>query len=151
VAGSSYDPNGSWWALDSARVDTGHWGSIARPAKLEAVAESLGLGEAAFIRYQPAPLSGNNGPFSPDIDRTWGEVRRPGLTRGRDWARPTWAWSMRLPRPWLDPRRPDDVRFKEIGADRTRARSVAVSGISAGIGRRRPSRTRRRATTCPCG
>jgi hypothetical protein len=42
-----------------------------RPAQLEASAHRLDLGDAAFIHYQPAPLSGNNGPFAPDIDRAW--------------------------------------------------------------------------------
>jgi hypothetical protein len=43
------------------RVATGRWGSVADPAALEATAAGLELGDAAFIRYQPAPLSGVNG------------------------------------------------------------------------------------------
>ncbi len=52
------------------RVDTGHWGSVGTPQALEASATSLAaadpsLGAPAIIPYQPAPLSGNNGPFDP--------------------------------------------------------------------------------------
>jgi hypothetical protein len=47
------------------RVETGRWDDVATPAQLEASAQSLGLGDAAFISYQPAPLSGDNGPFDP--------------------------------------------------------------------------------------
>jgi hypothetical protein len=47
------------------RVETGRWDSVAQPQKLQEVATNLGLGAAAFIRYQPAALSGDNGPFDP--------------------------------------------------------------------------------------
>jgi hypothetical protein len=52
------------------RIDTGHWGSVATPQALEASATSLAaadpsLGSPAIIPYEPAPLSGNNGPFDP--------------------------------------------------------------------------------------
>lgn len=50
------------------RVDTGRWDDVAQPDRLEAVAHSLGLGDAAFIHYKPAPLSGDNGPFNPSLD-----------------------------------------------------------------------------------
>ena len=53
------------------RMDRHHWGTLAEPARLEATATSLGLGDAAFIPYDPPPLSGDNGPFSPEINRTW--------------------------------------------------------------------------------
>ncbi len=52
------------------RVDTGHWGAVARPAQLEATALRLDLGPAAFIPYRPARLSGDNGPFDPLLDGT---------------------------------------------------------------------------------
>jgi hypothetical protein len=45
------------------RVETGRWDSVARPDRLQATATSLGLGDAAFIPYEPARLSGDNGPF----------------------------------------------------------------------------------------
>ena len=47
------------------RVDSGRWDSVATPASLEASAQSLALGDAAFIPYWPDPLSGDNGPFDP--------------------------------------------------------------------------------------
>jgi hypothetical protein len=47
------------------RVETGRWDDVATPGRLEARAQSLGLGDAAFIPYNPAPLSGDNGPFNP--------------------------------------------------------------------------------------
>jgi pimeloyl-ACP methyl ester carboxylesterase len=46
------------------RIDRRHWGNLAEPARLNATATSLGLGDAAFIRYEPPRLSGDNGPFS---------------------------------------------------------------------------------------
>jgi hypothetical protein len=49
----------------SQRVETGRWDSVAEPQKLQDVATSLGLDAAAFVRYQPLPLSGDNGPFDP--------------------------------------------------------------------------------------
>jgi hypothetical protein len=54
------------------RVDTGRWGSVATPKKLEATARSLALGDAAFIPYRPDPLSGDNGPFDPLTNGTGG-------------------------------------------------------------------------------
>ncbi len=55
------------------RVDTGRWDNVATPQALEASANALlrtdpSLEPAAFISYQPAPLSGNNGPFDPFTD-----------------------------------------------------------------------------------
>ncbi len=52
------------------RVDTDRWGSVATPQALEASATSLAaadptLGTPAIIPFEPAPLSGNNGPFDP--------------------------------------------------------------------------------------
>jgi hypothetical protein len=47
------------------RVETGRWDDVATPGQLEATAQRLGLGDAAFIPYKPAPLSGDNGPFDP--------------------------------------------------------------------------------------
>ena len=52
------------------RVDTGQWGSVAMPQALEASAASLAaadpsLGTPAILPFEPAPLSGNNGPFDP--------------------------------------------------------------------------------------
>jgi hypothetical protein len=58
------------------RVATGRWDHVADPAALEASANSLNLGDAAFIRYWPAPLSGDNGPFGWNVDRTWFSQRR---------------------------------------------------------------------------
>ncbi|WP_194266085.1 alpha/beta hydrolase family protein [Arthrobacter yangruifuii] len=40
-------------AMDQ-RLDTGRWGNVAEAGQLDRVAESLGLGEADFIRYRPA-------------------------------------------------------------------------------------------------
>ena len=45
------------------RVETGRWGSVAEPQKLQEAATGLGLGGAAFVHYQPPALSGDNGPF----------------------------------------------------------------------------------------
>src|SRR6266540_1738812 len=50
------------------RVETGRWDSVAQPEALEATARSLDLGDAAFVPYQPDPLSGDNGPFDPLIN-----------------------------------------------------------------------------------
>jgi pimeloyl-ACP methyl ester carboxylesterase len=47
------------------RVETGRWGSVAQPQALQASASALGLGDAAFVHYQPPALSGDNGPFDP--------------------------------------------------------------------------------------
>jgi hypothetical protein len=54
------------------RALTGHWDSVAQPDNLNATAASLGLGASAFIDYHPAPLSGDNGPFSPDLRHSFG-------------------------------------------------------------------------------
>jgi hypothetical protein len=43
------------------RVKTGRWDGIATPHRLQAAATALGLGDAAFIPYEPWPLSGDNG------------------------------------------------------------------------------------------
>jgi hypothetical protein len=48
------------------RVETGHWGSVAQPQKLQERATSLGLGAAAFVHHQPPELSGDNGPYDPE-------------------------------------------------------------------------------------
>lgn len=50
------------------RVETHHWGDLADPAVLNAAANATGLGTSAFIPYEPAPLSGQNGPFDPFTD-----------------------------------------------------------------------------------
>jgi len=42
------------------RVGAGRWDEVAEPARLEAEANRLGLGSAAFISYLPARLSGVN-------------------------------------------------------------------------------------------
>ncbi|MBV8947095.1 MAG: hypothetical protein JOZ95_16835 [Solirubrobacterales bacterium] len=47
------------------RVETRHWDDLADPARLNAAAAATGLGDSAFIPYEPAPLSGDNGPFDP--------------------------------------------------------------------------------------
>ncbi|MCQ1949617.1 alpha/beta hydrolase [Arthrobacter sp. zg-Y859] len=43
---------GAVLAMDE-RLDTGRWGNLAEPRQLDRAAESLGLGEADFIRYRP--------------------------------------------------------------------------------------------------
>jgi pimeloyl-ACP methyl ester carboxylesterase len=47
------------------RIETGRWDSVAEPQKLEEFANGLDLDTAAFVQYQPLPLSGDNGPFDP--------------------------------------------------------------------------------------
>src|SRR5205823_2916565 len=47
------------------RVASGHWDHLATPDALNAAAASTGLGASAFIPYEPARLSGDNGPFDP--------------------------------------------------------------------------------------
>jgi hypothetical protein len=47
------------------RVATGRWDDLATPATLNSAAAATGLGASAFIPYEPARLSGNNGPFDP--------------------------------------------------------------------------------------
>jgi hypothetical protein len=47
------------------RVTTGRWDSVAQPGQLEQAALGLGLGDAAFIDYQPGPLSGVSGTLQP--------------------------------------------------------------------------------------
>ncbi len=42
------------------RLDAGGWGAVTDASSLEAVANRLNLGMAAFIRYRPAPLTGTN-------------------------------------------------------------------------------------------
>jgi len=49
-------------------VQTRHWGHLADPAVLNAAANATGpgrFGAPAFIPYEPARLSGDNGPFDP--------------------------------------------------------------------------------------
>jgi hypothetical protein len=53
------------------RVDTGRWGNVFTPASLNASAAASGLGPSAFIPYDPAPLSGDNGPFNPWTEGVW--------------------------------------------------------------------------------
>ena len=48
------------------RVDRGFWGSLADPRKLQERASGLGLGEAAFVKFHPPALSGDNGDFDPN-------------------------------------------------------------------------------------
>jgi pimeloyl-ACP methyl ester carboxylesterase len=47
------------------RVETGRWDSVAQPQALQASASALGLGDAAFVHYEPPALSGDNGSFDP--------------------------------------------------------------------------------------
>ena len=47
------------------RVETGRWGHLADPAVLNGAASATGLGSSAFIPFEPARLSGDNGPFDP--------------------------------------------------------------------------------------
>src|SRR5581483_1415453 len=53
------------------RVNTGRWGHLADPASLNAAAAATGLGASAFIPYDPAPLTGVNGPFNPFRQGIW--------------------------------------------------------------------------------
>jgi hypothetical protein len=56
------------------RVRTGRWGNLAKPASLNAAANATGLdsfGTPAFIPYEPARLSGDNGPFDPFDDGSY--------------------------------------------------------------------------------
>ena len=56
------------------RVETGRWGNLADPASLNAAANATGLdsfGTPAFIPYDPARLSGDNGPFDPFTDGSY--------------------------------------------------------------------------------
>jgi len=45
------------------RVEAGRWDSVAQPQALQSSASALGLGDAAFVHYQPPALSGDNGSF----------------------------------------------------------------------------------------
>jgi hypothetical protein len=45
------------------RIDTGRWGNVATPHSLQRTAAGLGLGNAAFVPYNPWPLTGDNGAF----------------------------------------------------------------------------------------
>ena len=47
------------------RVETGRWDSVAQPQALQASASALGLGDAAFVHFEPPALSGDNGSFDP--------------------------------------------------------------------------------------
>lgn len=53
------------------RVVRGRWGSLANPARLQATANALHLGPAAFVAYRPGRLTGDNGPFDPFTDSSW--------------------------------------------------------------------------------
>jgi hypothetical protein len=53
------------------RVNTGRWDHLADPASLNAAATATGLGASAFIPYEPAPLTGVNGPFNPFRQGIW--------------------------------------------------------------------------------
>jgi hypothetical protein len=47
------------------RVETGRWDSVAQPQALQVAASALGLGDAAFVHFEPPALSGDNGTFDP--------------------------------------------------------------------------------------
>jgi hypothetical protein len=47
------------------RVETGRWDSVAQPQALQVSASASGLGDAAFVHFEPQALSGDNGPFDP--------------------------------------------------------------------------------------
>jgi pimeloyl-ACP methyl ester carboxylesterase len=47
------------------RVESGRWDSVAQPQALQASAGTLGLGDAAFVHFEPPALSGDNGSFDP--------------------------------------------------------------------------------------
>jgi hypothetical protein len=47
------------------RVETGRWDSVAQSQALQASATALGLGDAAFVHFEPPALSGDNGSFDP--------------------------------------------------------------------------------------
>jgi hypothetical protein len=47
------------------RVATGRWDAVAQPQALQAAASALGLGDGAFVHYEPPALSGDNGSFDP--------------------------------------------------------------------------------------
>jgi hypothetical protein len=47
------------------RVETGRWDSVAQPQALQASASALGVGDAAFVHFEPLALSGDNGRFDP--------------------------------------------------------------------------------------
>lgn len=53
------------------RVNTGRWGHLTDPASLNTAASATGLGAGAFIPYEPAPLTGVNGPFNPFRQGVW--------------------------------------------------------------------------------
>jgi hypothetical protein len=53
------------------RVNTGRWDHLADPGSLNAAATATGLGSSAFIPYEPAPLTGVNGPFDPFRQGIW--------------------------------------------------------------------------------
>jgi hypothetical protein len=53
------------------RVNTGRWDDLADPTSLNAAAAATGLGSGAFIPYDPAPLTGVNGPFNPFRQGIW--------------------------------------------------------------------------------
>jgi hypothetical protein len=54
------------------RVSTGRWDSVALPSSLEAAAQALNLGNAAFTPFWPDRLSGDNGPFDPFLQGSRG-------------------------------------------------------------------------------
>ena len=74
------------------RVESGGWGSLATPEALNATAAGLGLGDSAFVAYQPGPMIGQEAPAqapagAPQARRACGE-RRDGRKRlGRERAR----------------------------------------------------------------
>jgi len=41
------------------RIDTGRWGGLADPHRMQTLADSLGLGSAAFIRFRPPEFLGD--------------------------------------------------------------------------------------------
>jgi Protein of unknown function (DUF3089) len=65
------------------RIAAGRWGSLATPGQLQAMAAAVPPGQAAFIPYVPARLSGNNGPFH----QTVAGVTSPRTTYPIDYGR----------------------------------------------------------------
>jgi hypothetical protein len=41
------------------RIETGRWDGLADPHRMQALANSLGLGSAAFIRFRPPEFLGD--------------------------------------------------------------------------------------------
>ncbi|MCQ1999133.1 alpha/beta fold hydrolase [Arthrobacter zhaoxinii] len=71
---------GAVLAMDE-RLDTGRWGNLADPRRLDRAAESLGLGEADFIRYRPAEFV-NDRSYPQDPGHGHGHGHGPGKGHG---------------------------------------------------------------------